>query len=103
MSDRNWDDPKYKKARFVARKRDKFKCRKCGSKIKIQVHHIRPYHNNPSLLSDVNNLISLCKSCHVQMKNNEDAYISMCLNLINPKGFINIKRMLWELKNESGQ
>ena len=44
------------------------KCAACGSQIKIQVHHKRPFHLFPKLELDPNNLISLCmdkNKCHL--------------------------------------
>jgi len=97
---RDYKSPEYAKARRDALRRDKYKCRKCGSNKRMQVHHIRPYHSNPSLLCDLNNLISLCLKCHSQMKNNEEAYIPLCISLLNKKVSLDIKRMLWDLKKE---
>lgn len=46
------------------------KCAACGSKKKIQVHHITPVHMDPLKELDPDNLISLCdsskKNCHFQ-------------------------------------
>lgn len=40
-------------------------CESCGSKIKLIVHHIIPYHINSSKELDMNNLMTLCPSCHL--------------------------------------
>ena len=40
-------------------------CQACGSKNNLEVHHIEPFHVNPSRELDPNNLITLCgKNCH---------------------------------------
>lgn len=40
-------------------------CAACGRKTGLDVHHIKPYHINPELELDPNNLITLCdKYCH---------------------------------------
>lgn len=40
-------------------------CAACGRNKKIEVHHIKPFHLNPELELDPNNLISLCDDpCH---------------------------------------
>jgi len=39
-------------------------CVCCGSKKKIQVHHILPRHIRPDLAVDQTNLIALCRDCH---------------------------------------
>jgi 5-methylcytosine-specific restriction protein A len=39
-------------------------CSACGTKNKLEVHHIRPYHVSPELELDKKNLITLCRNCH---------------------------------------
>lgn len=39
-------------------------CSACGTKSKLEVHHIKPYHIDPSLELDKNNLITLCREHH---------------------------------------
>lgn len=43
-------------------------CAACGSKNRLNVHHIHPFHTFPELELDPNNLITLCmsfgKECH---------------------------------------
>lgn len=51
--------------RFIreqVRKRDGYKCTICNSTDRIQVHHIIPYRYSKS--HALNNLITLCRSCH---------------------------------------
>ena len=46
-------------------------CEVCGEKKKLEVHHIIPFHVDPTLELDPNNLITLCESkskgvmCHL--------------------------------------
>ena len=46
-------------------------CAACGSKKKLNVHHIKPFHSHPELELDESNLITLCESdcggvvCHL--------------------------------------
>ena len=46
-------------------------CAVCGGKTKLEVHHKVPFHENPNLELDPNNLITLCESksfgvvCHL--------------------------------------
>jgi len=45
-------------------------CAACGSKTRLNVHHIHPFHVFPNLELDSNNLITLCmdtKECHLQL------------------------------------
>lgn len=44
-------------------------CQWCGSRVKLQVHHIAPFHLHPELELDDTNLITLCEeggdaNCH---------------------------------------
>lgn len=46
------------------------KCAACGSSIRLQVHHKKPFHDYPELELDPNNLITLCmseKECHLRI------------------------------------
>lgn len=49
--------------REIVLKRDNYKCRLCGKKA-TQVHHIHLRSKRRDLLYNLNNLISLCDSCH---------------------------------------
>ena len=48
-------------------------CQVCGGTIKLNVHHVNPFHLHPELELDDNNLITLCTgssntiNCHVRM------------------------------------
>lgn len=45
--------------------RDHWTCQKCGAKAKrIVAHHINSFRHYPKLRYDVNNGITLCRSCH---------------------------------------
>ena len=45
-----------------ALKRDGYSCQYCGNKDDVHVHHIVPYRISKD--NSLNNLISLCRSCH---------------------------------------
>lgn len=54
----DWDD-----IRYMVYRRDNFTCQECKkNNLKLDVHHIVPYLDGGS--NEINNLISLCKSCH---------------------------------------
>ena len=74
------------------RKRDNFRCQECfrhqdelftkkGKKYKLNIHHIDfcKTNNNP------NNLISLCKSCHIQTNYNRENWTKYFQEKINVK------------------
>ena len=49
--------------------RDNFICRECGSKKKIEPHHIKEFSIYIELRFDVNNGLTLCNECHKQTDN----------------------------------
>ena len=45
-------------------------CAACGTRLKLQVHHIRPFHLYPELELEPKNLITLCMDewdCHLKI------------------------------------
>ncbi len=65
-------------------KRDDYKCRLCGSKTYLQIHHLTPKECGGD--DSVFNLITLCKSCHLFMHCNPKLIIKSKqrhINLIN--------------------
>ena len=78
------------KLREQIRQRDNYRCQQCfrhqdelftknGRKIKLSIHHIdfNKQNNNP------NNLISLCKRCHMQTNYNREDWIKYFQEKIN--------------------
>ena len=55
------------------RKRDKFICQYCGKKNSTSVHHIFP--KRIRLDNHPDNLITLCRSCHVKIERLTDKYL----------------------------
>ena len=51
-------------------------CAACGSSIKLQAHHCHPFHLDPALELDPNNLIALCMDpkfeCHLKIGHGDD-------------------------------
>lgn len=49
-------------------KRDNYLCQKCGgkhtTKVRLVVHHIKPWAKYPKLRFEPKNLLTLCKLCH---------------------------------------
>jgi len=67
--------PKWAKFRREFLKRNPA-CAGCGTKTKLEVHHIRPYHLFPNLELDENNCVVLCDqssgSCHLVLGHLKD-------------------------------
>ena len=55
---------RWKKIRKLVLTRDKHQCIKCGSTIKLSIHHVIPHKGSLELFYNVDNLITLCKTCH---------------------------------------
>lgn len=56
--------PRWKALRFLAKRRDGFKCVSCGVSGRLEVDHIHPVRTHPDLAFDLANLQCLCRSCH---------------------------------------
>ena len=61
-------------------------CVLCGSVDKLHVHHIIPRRDDENLCNSLDNLITLCSSCHCRIKNNEYKYVTYFLGLIEKEG-----------------
>ncbi len=61
-------DSSHNKAQRDGKKRDKC-CQVCGSTDKLRGHHIIDFQFGGS--SNVDNIITLCHSCHVKVHNGE--------------------------------
>lgn len=55
---------RWKALRLQALRRDGFACRDCGARGRLEVHHVRSVRTHPALGFDLDNLRSLCGSCH---------------------------------------
>ena len=50
-------------------------CAACGCRVRLQVHHVRPYHLDPALELDLKNLLTLCmgpNECHLKIAHGGD-------------------------------
>lgn len=62
----------YKHWRDSVLKRDNFTCIKCGNKYgELNAHHIKPFSTHPELRYDLENGITLCKKCHIELHKHE--------------------------------
>ncbi|CAB4924605.1 unannotated protein [freshwater metagenome] len=58
----------WKKARNLARKRDGV-CTSCGTSADLTVHHVLARKTHPELELHVDNLTTMCRSCHGALEN----------------------------------
>lgn len=61
----------YKEWRRDVFERDNYTCRKCGAEENLNAHHILPFSVYPKLRFDVDNGITLCKQCHIELHKKE--------------------------------
>ena len=67
--------PDWKLRKYVVRKRDNYKCKKCGKDLSAggededygEVHHLIPLSQNGT--NEIKNLILVCHECHVKFHN----------------------------------
>lgn len=58
-------------------------CECCGTTIRLQIHHIRPFHIERDLELDPTNLITMCMSrneCHLRIAHGDD-FKAFCPNI----------------------
>lgn len=66
-----YSSKRWARVRFLAKRRDDFKCVQCGSSNKLEVHHIKRVKDAPELAFDLSNLLTLCRDCHAIETNKE--------------------------------
>jgi predicted restriction endonuclease len=81
---RNYSDPQYKDWRKKIYARDKHSCQwpGCNKRKSLQAHHILKWSEFPGLRFHIDNGITLCRTHHESIKNNEEAYINFFNQLI---------------------
>lgn len=56
--------------------KDNFECKKCGSREHLQAHHVYSWLNYPKKRLEINNGVTLCRSCHLELhRHNGFSYI----------------------------
>jgi len=69
---------RWRKLRKRILERDDFHCQRCWIKYKIltkgrlEVHHIKPRHKYEDLIFEETNLVTLCKTCNLQLGTDEE-------------------------------
>jgi len=73
---RNFKDPLYKNWRTQVYKRDGHQCQwpECGSRGRLNAHHIKTWAGNPALRFSIANGITLCWRCHKKVHGKEEYY-----------------------------
>jgi 5-methylcytosine-specific restriction endonuclease McrA len=87
MTNRNYKDPLYKEWRKNIYKRDNHTCQwpNCNNIKKLHAHHIRKWSLYPGLRFHPDNGITLCKTHHDMIKNQEENYAGIFLKLLANK------------------
>ncbi|WP_081434986.1 HNH endonuclease [Nitrobacter hamburgensis] len=57
-------DPRWKAVRYLAKKRDGWRCVKCGFRGRLECDHVRAIRDAPELAFELSNLQTLCRFCH---------------------------------------
>lgn len=70
---------KYYNWRIKVLERDHYKCQHCSSKNNLHAHHIKRFVDYPELRFDINNGLTLCKSCHIEIHKNNGFFLSTSL------------------------
>jgi 5-methylcytosine-specific restriction endonuclease McrA len=65
--------PRWPALRLAAKRRDRWACVKCGSRLRLEVDHVEPATRRPDLLLALGNLQTLCRSCHIDKTRHEQA------------------------------
>ena len=64
--------PEYREWQKKVKERDGDRCRSCQTKYYLEIHHIYRVESHLHLSDHIDNGITLCKNCHVQLKNKEN-------------------------------
>ena len=65
MSTFHYGTPAWKAVRLAAKRRDGWKCIKCGSRVGLEVDHVQPRERRPDLALVLDNVQTLCRDCHL--------------------------------------
>jgi len=104
MSKKHWrNSSEYRKWKKAVLLRDNLTCQVCGSKKKLQAHHINSGSYFPELRYDVDNGITLCRNCHSHFHNDyKKSYRAKC-TLDDWKNFIALAEYLKEVLCKEGE
>ncbi|SHJ19750.1 HNH endonuclease [Ruegeria lacuscaerulensis ITI-1157] len=57
-------DRRWPALRTLAKRRDGWKCVKCGARYRLEVDHVEPVRDAPEKAFELDNLQTLCGRCH---------------------------------------
>lgn len=58
--------PRWAAVRLQAKRRDGFRCVKCGARGRLEVDHVKAIRSHPELSFELSNLQTLCPGCHAR-------------------------------------
>lgn len=77
---RLYKTPEWRQLVLAVWTRDGFKCQRCGvpsaggRRTNLHAHHIGTWAEYPELRTDMKNLVTLCKDCHLWVHSNQNRY-----------------------------
>lgn len=75
-------------------------CEACGTRVGLNVHHIKPFHLFPELELDQSNLITLCRKHHFEIghkKDWSDYNINVRADAVKLRNSLPLPVILWKL------
>lgn len=60
-------DARWPRLRLAAKRRDGWACVDCGGKLRLEVHHVQRVGERPDLAFALDNLLTLCRNCHIDV------------------------------------
>lgn len=87
---------------YTALQRDKHTCRICGSEDTVIIHHIVPYDANNDETVRLENLVSLCASCHGKLHKSRTRADLPPTAVLDDIGFDDILMAIYNSLNEYG-
>jgi 5-methylcytosine-specific restriction endonuclease McrA len=87
MAFRSQREPDYEAFRQEVLNRDGRTCQMpfCDSRHALEVHHIKRWADHPSVRTNPENAITLCRTCHSKIYGKEHRYAPLFLRIISEK------------------
>lgn len=78
------NDPRWHAARRACFERDGFACVRCSSTEKLQADHIIRISDDAAGAFDIDNLQTLCHSCHIEKEREYERIVQVRVEWVNP-------------------